>query len=300
MPNNSPRRISFPEINLIAENLRNNNQTSPFVGKNIGMSFGTSHTISEIIKTGIPYIIEEPRFGLIRNGRARISLNMIDYEIEANTILYMGKGCITQIKDFSEDLDICAMMVSNERISSTIEKAQSSFLGSGSASILVQVGKEEIELLGHLFETIWEFIHQEDIPEIALNGLIQTLVHYYLHLNKRKGNSTSSTKSHERIMFERFIELLNINCKKEHQIGFYADKMCVTPRYLGVVVKNSSGVTAKEWIDRALTTSAKIMLRHENKQTAEISEELNFKNPSFFCKFFKRMTGITPQDYRKE
>ncbi|MCD8296593.1 MAG: helix-turn-helix domain-containing protein, partial [Prevotella sp.] len=87
-------------------------------------------------------------------------------------------------------------------------------------------------------------------------------------------------------------------CKKEHSIGFYADKMCVTPRYLGVAVKNTSGVTAKEWIDRAVVTTAKVMLRHSNKQVTQISDELDFPNPSFFCKFFKRMTGITPQEYR--
>ena len=87
--------------------------------------------------------------------------------------------------------------------------------------------------------------------------------------------------------------------KSGHSLSFYADKMCVTPRYLGVVIKETSGITVKEWIDRALITNAKIMLKYENIPIAQIAEDLNFPNPSFFCKFFKRITGMTPHEFRQ-
>ncbi len=298
MANNIPRRISFPEINAIAENLRSSNQAYPYISNGIGMFFGATPIISTIIKPNIPYIIEEPRFGLILKGNAQVSLNMIDYQVKANALVYMGRGSIIQIKNISKDLDVCAMMVSYEKISTIIEKAQS-LLGNGTSHILAQVSPQEGSLACHMFEIIWELIHQKDFPEETLNAYIQALIHYYLHLNKREEDSSSNVKSHGRIMFEHFIFLLNRYCKEQHKIGFYADKMCVTPRYLGVVIKSVSGVMAKEWIDRAVVTNAKIMLRHTNKQITEISEELRFANPSFFCKFFKRMTGMRPQDYRK-
>lgn len=64
------------------------------------------------------------------------------------------------------------------------------------------------------------------------------------------------------------------------------------------MVLSTSGVGAKEWIDRAVISTAKVLLRHSDKQTSEIADELNFPNVSFFCKYFKRLTGSTPLQYR--
>ena len=59
-----------------------------------------------------------------------------------------------------------------------------------------------------------------------------------------------------------------------------------------------AGVTAKDWIDRATITLAKVMLRHTTKNISQISDELHFPNDSFFCKYFKRLTGHTPLGWR--
>ena len=74
--------------------------------------------------------------------------------------------------------------------------------------------------------------------------------------------------------------------------------MCITVRYLSTMIRKASGVTAKEWIDRSLVTQAKVMLSYSGRNVAQIADELNFPNASFFCKYFKRLTGCTPQQYR--
>lgn len=92
--------------------------------------------------------------------------------------------------------------------------------------------------------------------------------------------------------------LVNLYGKREHQLGFYAGKLCITSRYLDTLIQSPSGVKAKDWIDRAIISSVKVMLRHSEKQTSQITDELNFPNASFFCKYFKHITGLTPQQYR--
>ena len=67
---------------------------------------------------------------------------------------------------------------------------------------------------------------------------------------------------------------------------------------MSTLVKQVSGKAAKQWIDDAMITRAKVALRHSDKTVAEIAEEMNFPNPSFFCKYFKRLTGLTTQSYR--
>ena len=92
---------------------------------------------------------------------------------------------------------------------------------------------------------------------------------------------------------------MNSHVRKEHKLGYYADRMCLTQRYLGSVVREVSGATAKEWIDRALVTEAKVALKHSDKSVAQIAEDLYFPSPSFFSKYFRRLTGLTPAEYRE-
>ena len=70
-----------------------------------------------------------------------------------------------------------------------------------------------------------------------------------------------ASQSREQTIFNRFIYLVNQHATHEHQISFYADKMCLTQLYLGTVIRQTSGTTAKEWIDRALIAYIKIELK---------------------------------------
>ena len=105
-------------------------------------------------------------------------------------------------------------------------------------------------------------------------------------------------KTREREIFDKFIRLVNHSNGENRQLVYFADKMYLSERYLSTVVKQASGVTAKEWIDRATVTEIKVLLKHTDKQISQIADQLNFPNDSFFCKYFKRLTGMTPKEYR--
>ena len=104
----------------------------------------------------------------------------------------------------------------------------------------------------------------------------------------------------QRRMFEAFMKLVKDNHNTERMVGFYADKLCVTPKYLSKVVREVSGRSAPDWIDGFVIMSAKSMLKYSDMTVKEIAIELNFPNQSFFSKFFKSQTGLTPNEYRSE
>lgn len=81
---------------------------------------------------------------------------------------------------------------------------------------------------------------------------------------------------------------------------FYADNLCVTPHYLGVIIKSETGETAREWIENSLTVSMQVALRNSNKTLKQLAASFNFSSSSAFCKFFKRRTGLTPNEYRNK
>ncbi|MBQ1611142.1 MAG: AraC family transcriptional regulator [Muribaculaceae bacterium] len=107
-----------------------------------------------------------------------------------------------------------------------------------------------------------------------------------------------ASRSREQTVLDRFLQLVNEHCSEEHQIGYYARRMCLTERYLSTVIRQASGTTAKDWIDRALVMRIKAELRHSSKSAATIADEMHFPNASFFSKYFKRLTGMTPVEYR--
>ena len=102
-------------------------------------------------------------------------------------------------------------------------------------------------------------------------------------LQKQNEEERPASTRHK-IVFERFVDLVT--------------KLCITPKYLSKIVKETSGQSAPEWIDQYVILEAKQMLKHSDLCIKEISDELNFANPSFFFKYFKKHTGMTPNQYR--
>ena len=114
-----------------------------------------------------------------------------------------------------------------------------------------------------------------------------------------KSDNIEPPSSKKEALFNSFINLISQNHKQEHSVTYYAEKLFITPKYLARVVDEISHKPAKRWIDEYITLEAKMMLRSTQKTIQGISDELNFPDMSFFGKFFKRMTGMSPKAYRE-
>ena len=106
-------------------------------------------------------------------------------------------------------------------------------------------------------------------------------------------------KSSQEALYACFLDLLFVHFRCERSVAFYASKMCITSKYLTVVVKAVSGKTPSEWIREETVKEIERMLCHTQKSIKEIASELNFSNISFFGKYFKAYKGISPKHYRK-
>lgn len=99
-------------------------------------------------------------------------------------------------------------------------------------------------------------------------------------------------------LFHRLICLLHDFAQTQRNVTFYADRLCVTPQYLGRVVKKTSGLNLSHFIDRFVIIEAKMLLAAEEITMQEVARIMNFSDQSTFAKFFRRMTGIGPLQYR--
>lgn len=101
------------------------------------------------------------------------------------------------------------------------------------------------------------------------------------------------------LLFRRFIEALSNFDTTDRSVKAYAEKLCVTPKYLSTVCKSVSGKTALEWIHDFLADAITHRLKYTDASIKEIADTLGFPNISFFGKFVKSRFGISPKEYRQ-
>ena len=101
------------------------------------------------------------------------------------------------------------------------------------------------------------------------------------------------------LIFTKFIKLVESHCKEERRVGWYAQQLCITPKYLSELIKSASQRTPNEWIDNYVIMETRVLLKNTTKSIKEIAEELHFPNQSFLGKYFKEHVGISPSRYRK-
>lgn len=99
-------------------------------------------------------------------------------------------------------------------------------------------------------------------------------------------------------IFVDFIHLLPDHFAEHHDIAFYADRLNITPVYLSRVVRQVAGRTVMDYINQMLLMEASFLLRTSPMSIAQIADRLHFADAPSFSKFFMRMKGQTPREYR--
>lgn len=111
--------------------------------------------------------------------------------------------------------------------------------------------------------------------------------------------SVARSYTRKQLLFHRFMHLIHEYALREHQIGFYADRLCISSRYLNeITVEYSKGKTPKELIDEQLTVEIKVQLNKLDLSVEEVVGICCFPDSSYLSSFFKKHTGITPKEFR--
>lgn len=166
---------------------------------------------------------------------------------------------------------------------------------------LTQEQQEDIERYFDLFENILnnsDLAHRDEIVRGLLMSMFYRISDTYEQRPQVLDEKERSVRNRREEYFAKFITLLSENFKRERTVGFYAEQMCVTPKYLSLLIKDFSGKSAAEWIDNYVITEAKTLLRYSTMSIQEVAYELNFSSQSFFGKYFKHLTGMSPSEYK--
>ena len=272
-----------------------------YISNELGIVYGDPRIFMLVIgQSQPPFIIDDYRLGIFVSGEIHVNINLVERHITPGTIVFLGPGTIISPISFNGKIEIYGLgLFSDFPMPFTTVQIPSAFNGQV-RDFQIKVSESDIATARHIIDTIWHLVHQPDYNRQTVSSLVAAMMHLYDGIYRRHTDMQQASQSREQSIFDRFIQLVNQHCAEQHQIGYYADRMCLTERYLSTIIRQTSGITAKEWIDRALITRIKVELKHTSKSIAQISEELNFPNPSFFSKYFKRLTDVPPGEYRVE
>lgn len=306
-----PKRLSLQDMfdTLVSQNMYPN---KCYFKDGFAIAIDINRLFKPFISTNqSPFLLEDYRLGVIKRGKMHGYINLQEHTFEAGDIVFVCPGSIVEPLDMSDDFMVMGIGIPSDMMHLAHPVKVPDLFNGQHKHGMQKVYAEQLQMLNHMFLLLWEIAHQQNNTQVSLSdanvsklhlqvlyGMLSTITFYYDTLFATQRVSSSGHGSGNDI-FDRFLSLVNNHCQEQRQLAFYAEKICITERYLGTVVRQVSGITAKEWIDRAVINHAKVMLRHTNKQIAEITESLHFSNPSFFCKFFKRLVGCTPLEYRE-
>lgn len=296
MKKNKPVNLGFQELKENEELIANVEFRS--IRPGMGMIISFAQMQGSLIQIGQPYRTKESRIIRILQGKARISINLVEYEVEKNMLVISPPHSLVELLAITPDFDFQIIVHENGFLPTLQENSLSDLYGPQGTVLLME--EEEWERIGRFFSLLWESMHRAPFRREVMQHLIVALLNDIRYIRDQKQATALSHPSRQEEILRRFIALVNEYGKRERNTGFYADKLCLTPHYLSTVIREASGQTVMQWINQAVILEAKVLLKHSDLLVFQISDELNFPNPSFFSKFFKRITGMTPAEYQKQ
>ena len=136
--------------------------------------------------------------------------------------------------------------------------------------------------------------------EELLSALLTALLYELSNIISRFADFRPQPYSAGSNVFRNFLSLLSSSYPKSRSVAYYADKLCLTPKYLSTVCKEVSGETASELINRYVVKDIEFLLKQRGKSVKEICNELEFPNLSFFGRYVKKHLGLSPKLYREQ
>jgi len=237
-------------------------------------------------------------------GKLQLELNALAYTIEQNEILVCLPNSIISNCMLSLDFEGAVLCMSHRSMLEQIPKNEIwDRMFRLAENPIMRVSAESLRMLNSYGSMLKEKLKMRQSPfyKEIVSLLVKALL-YELLANVEQGSVFYEGRAitQRDILFKRFIELLSTTRIKPRDVSWYAEQLCVTPKYLSTVSKQESGKTAFDWINEYVLLDIRYWLKNSNKTIKEIAYMLNFPNISFFGKYCRTRVGMSPSKYRAQ
>ena len=281
----------------IIEQLVNNRlpEQKVVVGEELSLS-PVKNFIDELVANE-PRKLQRAAIVLCTSGSCRVKINLEEYEIKAPQLVTLMPGQVFELLSDIDTLEGYVISLSKRFIDMiNLPGWQHQYMNMFNNPI-TDVDQDMFVSLRIFYSILYRAVTNDKNP-FRLQ-IIENLISVFYY----GGVSSFDTEVETNLKYKNhivahFLELVQQHYREERLIQYYAGRLCITPKYLSKLVKDHTGRAAADWIEQHVILDARALLHSTDLSIQQIATTLNFPNQSFFGKYFKRATGVSPKQYR--
>lgn len=268
----------------------------------------SSHHEAELLTTDLrewhdgPQVLSYGAILICRKGKAVLNVNYKEWELYEWAVITVFPNDVVELKEVSSSL-LFEMLKYNPSLlreaSLQLEQTVYSFLREDRCRQNTPVVTNIINGMFALLKVYFDQSECTCISQLVLCQLKAFFIGFHEYLQRNPQYRHDDVKSYRvRELFNSFMMLLEKNYKHSRDVNYYADQMHISSKYLTNIVRQVTGHTPKNIIDQYIILQLRMQLKRTNQSVKEIAFEYHFTDVSFFCRYFKKHTGQTPQQVR--
>ena len=238
-----------------------------------------------------------------RSGAAEVSVNQYQGHVCRNTLVLLLPGSILMLTDRTEDFRVTFCAFSRDLFAEAAFRLEPSFFHAlrerpitSPPHRIVEGASIWFQMAAYTYRDRNNVFRHTIIKNRLQNLLLESFDKMQRFAARRPRTPETTTRQTE--LFHRFVTLVQAHSSQEREVSFYADKLCISTRYLSTIVRTVARSSAKEFIDRSVVLEIKMMLQSTDLSVQEIAYRLRFPDQSYLGRFFKKHTGESPTEYR--
>lgn len=261
------------------------------------------HLLRQVL---VPIEINDFSFFMVSHGECSIHISYIPYHLTKNSFIVLRKKSLISKITISNDFQGYQIIVKKDFLRTAMGHnifPAKEMLNRDTFILIIKVKTPDFErLAGYVQQLIQSIsldshLYHRSLVQNSLCNIYLELWNQTIALSPEEDQDENIPSLHEKLAL-MFVHLLHSQCKKEHEVAYYAAELNVSSAHLTRVLRAVSKKTASEWISEAITNEIKLLLHHPGNSIQSIAAELNFSDQASLSKFFKKNTGMSPLSYR--
>ena len=256
--------------------------------------FDVKRVFPPYFRTAMPVCI------FLKKGYLRGRCNLMDIEAMAPCMSILLPDQILEFTESSEDLEGMIVLMSARFTERLNIKVDFDMMQTFQSQRVIPLNEEALATMLQFCEMVKRLSQFPDHPFLMETAVNLTRAFffgagYFFH---QRPETVAQSRGEQ--LVDGFLKLVQMHCRQERQLDFYAQELCISAKYLAATVKAVTGKTAGDWIEDYVMLEAKAMLTNTDMTISQISDHLHFPDTSTFGKYFRRHTGLSPKEFKKQ
>lgn len=245
--------------------------------------------------------------GYILDGHSVMEINNVTYDLDPGCIFILTPTHTCRLQKHNPDFKVRLLLLNSNEYNLSVHLSyivKSERWMKTYFNPVIKLTDQEAYTINRCTDRIVEQINRKECPNrMEFMKLAVTWHHMELDniLQERADEKNDNNKplTRQQHLARKLYNLVVNNFRKEHQVRFYSEQMCLTPQYLNQITTHTFGKTLSAIITDQLFTTARGMILASDMSLQEIANELNFPDQASFSKFIKKAAGVSPNVLRK-